>query len=774
MLNIKNILNTTKYRANLLRYISLLGNSAIIILLWGAGSSTLKAQTNPHAPTETQTATVSVQKPKDSFVYSPLTLSAEETKLCLEINKVVFSRHYAHADVDTKVLAGKTLDTYIGNLDYRRMIFLRGDISTFKHAYAKLMPRALTNCNLKPAYAIFNTYRKKALDRYNKILQDLEAQIARFDYSVDEVWISNRKKMKLPYPQNRAEADDLWRRSLKNQVLGLKLIGKKDPEIVSTIRERLIDERRNLRSLYSSDALALYINSYLQLLDTHTGYFPPTRSEDFNISMRLSLEGIGAMLRQDGEYTKVTDVLAGGPASKQSNLKSGDRIIGVAQGLGEYENVIGWRLDKVIEKIRGPRNSTVRLKVLAPEHNAYEEARDISIVRDKVKLEQQAAKKSVVEVEYEGALRRIGVVTLPSFYLDFNAQRRREADYRSSTRDVSKLLGALEKEGDGIDGLIIDLRNNAGGSLVEANTLTGMFIETGPTVQVRHSDGRIRRHGKLRRSRYYNRPLAVLVNRGSASASEIFGAAIQDHGRGVVIGTTSYGKGTVQSLHTLSKGQVKITDAKFYRISGASTQRRGVIPDVLFPPTYDVELLGEDTLEFALEWDQMTSVRHRHFYDIDSITEQLGKLHAERTLNHPEFEYLRQLAVVRDERKRRRNQGVPLSEEKRKARHEEDKQRKAKLEDIRRAKPVTTTATTSSTGTNTSSKTVVVARETTASTDGDNKTIASTRQPTEPQSERKGESEEDPFLVETALILLDSMRLLNLGDLAVAPSAPHE
>lgn len=773
MLNIKNTLNTIRYRANLLQCISLLRNSAIIILLWGAGLSTLKAQPNPHALTGTPTATVSVQKSKDSFVYSPLTLSAEQTKLCLEINKVVFSRHYAHADVDTKVLAGKTLDTYVGNLDYRRMVLLRGDISTFKHAYAKLMPSALIKCNLKPAYAIFNTYRKKALDRYNKTLQGLEEQIARFDYSVDEVWISDRKKMKLPYPKNRAEADDLWRRNLKNQVLGLELIGKKAPEIVSTIRERLIDERRNLRSLYSSDVLALYINSYLQLLDTHTGYFPPTRSEDFNISMRLSLEGIGAMLRQDGEYTKVTDVLAGGPASKQSNLKSGDRIIGVAQGLGEYENVIGWRLDKVIEKIRGPRNSTVRLKVLAPENNTYEEARDISIVRDKVKLEQQAAKKSVVEVEYEGALRRIGVVTLPSFYLDFSAQRRREADYRSSTRDVSKLLGALEKEGDGIDGLIIDLRNNAGGSLVEANTLTGMFIETGPTVQVRHSDGRVRRHGKLRRSRYYNRPLAVLVNRGSASASEIFGAAIQDHGRGVVIGTTSYGKGTVQSLHTLSKGQVKITDAKFYRISGASTQRRGVIPDVLFPPTYDVELLGEDTLEFALEWDQMTSVRHRHFYDIGSITEQLRQLHAERTLNHPEFEYLRQLAVVRDERKHRRNQGVPLSEEKRKARHEEDKQRKTQLDDIRRPKPVTTTATTT-TGTSTSSKTVVIARETTASTDGDNKKIASTHKPTERQSERKGESEEDPFLVETALILLDSMRLLNLGSLAVAPTAPHE
>ena len=702
--------------------------------------------------------------------YIPLKHSAEQVETCLEINKNVFTRHYEKDNLGYASLAEDILDVYIDTLDYRRIIFYDSHVSQFKADYSARMSEILRDCDLKPAFAMFNLYRKLSLERYEKVLDGLDERIQNFDYTLKQQWHTNRKEAELPHPRDQKEADALWHADIKNRVLGMRLRDKTSTETISTIREQISRQQRNMRTIYSEDIFALYMNAYLQLFDTHTSYLPPARSEDFNISMRLSLDGIGAMLQQDEEHTKVVDVLAGGPASQQTDLKAGDRIIGVAQGLGEFENVIGWRLDKVISKIRGPRKSTVRLRIVDGEDVTLEHPKDISIVRDKIKLEKQAAKKDIIEIEYQGHVKRIGVVTLPSFYLDFRAQQLREQDYRSSTRDVSKLLGELEKSQPPIDGLIVDLRNNAGGSLVEANTLTGMFVEQGPSVQVKHSNGRIRRYGKSRRSRYYSKPLAVLMNRTSASASEIFGAAIQDYGRGIVIGTTSYGKGTVQSLHAMSVGQLKITDAKFYRISGASTQRRGVIPDVRYPQVYDTTVVGENVSERALDWDQIGKVRHRNFYDVASIRDELQVRHDARTVDHPEFNYLRRRAQLRAAR-RERDRVLSLQEATRKVNYEQDKLHQKELDAIR-AVAKNTTATKehksdkslSEISTPTASVAKAIVRAAKQQVDQIKKKIQ------KHGADKKGSSStsEDPFLVETALVLMDSVSLLDPKQLAAA------
>jgi carboxyl-terminal processing protease len=723
------------------------------------------------------------EKPADvpDTAYQPLVYSNDDTETCLEVNRAVFARHYANQDMSYESLASDALKSYLEALDYRRMIFLSSDIAAFEQNYASRMNDILRDCNLEPAYNIFNTYRKKSMDRYEKLLTGLEERINNIDYSRNEYWHSNRKESDLPYPANPKEADHLWHADIKNTALAMRLQGKSSTDTVTAIRKQISTQRRNMRKVYSSDVLSAYLNAYLQLFDMHTSYFPPARSEDFNISMRLSLDGIGALLRQEGDYTKVAEVMSGGPADRQGELKAGDRITGVAQGLGDYENIIGWRLDKVVEKIRGPRNSTVRLKVIDAGTTGQEQFREISIVRGKVKLEKQAAKKEIIDVEYRGVVRRVGVVVLPSFYLDFDAQRQRERDYRSSSRDVDRLLSELVKAEPPVDGLIIDLRSNSGGSLAEANNVTGMFIEQGPSVQVRHSNGRLQRWGKPRRGKYYDKPLAVLMNRASASASEIFAAAMQDYGRAVIIGSRSYGKGTVQSLHPLSEGQIKVTDAKFYRISGASTQRRGVIPDVLYPAIYDVTTVGESVSEHALEWDQIHKVRHRDFYDIASIRGELQQLHESRTTDHPEFNYLREREKFRVDR-RQRNKVLSLNETQRKMNHEQDKMQEETLKKIRDSATKDSAQSTTQVITanaNTSTALAALHSTTTLNAGPGLKQLAKKEDKDKTaKKDKKGskasKTKEDPLLVEAALILMDSIQILDPKRLiSTNMSKPH-
>ena len=398
--------------------------------------------------------------------------------------------------------------------------------------------------------------------------------------------------------------------------------------------------------------------------------------------MSLSFEGIGAILQIDDEYAKVTRLVPAGPADKQGELRPSDLIIGVGQGeKGPLEDVVGWRLDEVVDLIRGPRETVVRLEVI-PGKGKTEQRKVIPIIRNEVKLEEQAAQKQVIEFTDEAdKAHRIGVIDIPAFYIDFEAYRQGDKNYRSTTRDVKKLVDELVAEG--VEGIVVDLRDNGGGSLQEANQLTGLFIEYGPTVQIRSAESRVWRDGKRRRSNYYEGPLAVMINRLSASASEIFAGAIQDYGRGIIVGEQSFGKGTVQSLVPLKEGQLKITESKFYRISGDSTQHRGVIPDIDFPSLFDFDQIGESALDNALSWDQIAPAQFNRYHDYERILPRLSDLHRKRAANDPDYLYLEdQVEIAREARSIKT---IPLQEAGRLALRDEQQAKALAIENKRRA-----------------------------------------------------------------------------------------
>lgn len=555
-----------------------------------------------------------------------------------EIVEQLEERHYAKLDYDD-TLSSAHLDNYIDSLDPGRVFFTVDDIAGFER-YRTIMDEALPKGDLSAGFAIFNHFHGLLQKRLEGVVDTLPETVAAMDFALDETYVLDSGDRS--WAEDEKELDDRWRLALKNQVLNLRLADKPEDEIATTLGKRYGNQLNRVRQYNSQDAFQIYANALTELYDPHTNYFSPRRSENFNINMRLSLEGIGAVLSLEDEFTRVARIVPAGPADKQGDLQPSDRIVGVAQGDdGLFEDVIGWRLDEVVNLIRGPKGSTVRLQVLHGKAGADAEPSTITIVRNKVKLEEQSAQKRILELPQEnGSTVKVGVIDIPAFYLDFEAMRRGDEDYKSTTRDVRKLLGELEEED--VQGIVIDLRNNGGGSLQEANELTGLFIEYGPTVQIRHSSRRVWRDGKRLRSRYYEGPMLVLINRLSASASEIFAGAIQDYDRGLVVGDRSYGKGTVQTMVPLSEGQLKITESKFYRISGDSTQHRGVVPDIVFPSLYDPEAIGESALEHALDWDQINPVRHRRYSNIDSMVPQLAELFEARRSENPEFRYLQE------------------------------------------------------------------------------------------------------------------------------------
>jgi len=443
----------------------------------------------------------------------------------------------------------------------------------------------------------------------------------------------------MTWAQDDAELDERWRKRIKNQALSLLLAEKAPEEIPETLERRYQSQLKRLGQYNAQDVFQIYANTLAEQYDPHTNYFSPRRAENFDINMSLSFEGIGAILQIDDEYAKVTRLVPAGPADKQGGLRPSDLIMGVGQGeTGPIEDVIGWRLDEIVDLIRGPRDTTVRLEVI-PDKGKSDQRRVVPIRRNEVKLEEQAAQKQIIEfTDEDGQTHRVGVIDIPAFYIDFEAYRRGDKLYRSTTRDVKKLVDELVS--DGVEGIVIDLRDNGGGSLQEANQLTGLFIEYGPTVQIRSAESRVWRDGKRRRSQYYEGPLAVMINRLSASASEIFAGAIQDYGRGIIVGEQSFGKGTVQSLVPLQEGQLKITESKFYRVSGGSTQHRGVVPDINYPSLFDPEKIGESALDNALAWDQIAPTRFNRYNNYDSIIPTLASLHNARAANDPDYQFL--------------------------------------------------------------------------------------------------------------------------------------
>ena len=606
--------------------------------------------------------------------------SKNQQKTAAELIKQLEKRHYAKLEYDDE-LSSAHLDNYLDKLDPGRMFFSAADIDDFE-IYRTQMHERLPKGELDAGFSIFNRFHERLLARLEQVLKDLPESIGAMDFTIDERYALNDDDT--PWAPSARELDERWRLQLKNQALNLRLTDKAQDDIQKTLAHRYRNQLDRARQYNAQDAFQLYANALAELYDPHTNYFSPQRSENFNIGMRLSLEGIGAVLAREDEYTRVARIVPAGPADKQGQLRPSDRIVAVAQGDdGDFEDVIGWRLDEVVQLIRGPKGSTVRLRVLPAKSGADADPEIIEIVRNKVKLEEQSAQKRIIEVSgADGAVTRLGVIDIPTFYIDFEAMRRGDEHYKSTTRDVRRLLEELE--GEDVAGLIIDLRNNGGGSLQEANELTGLFIEYGPTVQIRHSSRRVWRDGKRLRSRYYEGPLMVMINRLSASASEIFAGAIQDYRRGLIVGDRSYGKGTVQTMVPLTEGQLKITESKFYRVSGDSTQHRGVVPDIPFPSLYDPEQIGESALDHALDWDRIKPIRHQRYgdIDIDALLPRLAALFDERSTDNPEFRYLQdQLAAAADNR---RIEQVSLQEAVRRQQRAEREARALAIENRRR------------------------------------------------------------------------------------------
>ena len=555
--------------------------------------------------------------------YQELQPPHEYDKVSKELVEMLEGIHYNRPHIDDAISA-KAFDYYIDALDPSKSFFLKSDIDTLSQ-YRNSFDDALRKGDTQVAYTIYNLYLKRLEKRLSSLQDHLPEMIKGFDYDIDETLNADPEAQQ--WANTEAELDDYWRKRLKNRALVLKLNGESEEKIISTIERRYKNQLKRVDQTNAVDVYQTFANAITAALDPHTSYFAPRASETFNINMSLSLEGIGAVLQMDDDYTKVVRLVPGGPAATQSDLSPNDRIIAVGQEDKPMIDVVGMRLDDVVDMIRGERDTTVILEI-TPSKGDTQTSKRISIVRKKVKLEDQSAKKEIVEVERDGETYKVGVISLPTFYSDFAAIQAGDKDYKSSTRDTKKLIEELREEK--ISALILDLRNNGGGSLQEANSLTGLFIPSGPTVQIRDQSGRVTPLGDSDTTITYSGPMAVLVNRMSASASEIVAGALQDYGRALILGDQTFGKGTVQVLQEVDKGQLKVTQAKFYRVSGESTQHKGVMPDIAFPSLIDKETIGESALDNPLPWDKIHETRYPVYWKMSAYLPILEPRHEAR------------------------------------------------------------------------------------------------------------------------------------------------
>lgn len=552
-------------------------------------------------------------------------------------------RHYHNRRLDDQ-LSEQLLNSYLRDLDPNHLYFIQADIAEFQ-VYRDKLDDQLQDGELSAGYTIYNRYQQRVEESIGYLLSILEQGIDSLELNSRETVLVDRSKA--DWPKDEEEKKQLWRKRLKDAVLTMRLNGDAEEEIGDRLQRRYAGQLKRLQQSTPEDVFQIYINALTMSYDPHTNYHTPHNSENFTISMSRSLEGIGAVLQAEDEFTKVVRLVPGGPAAKGGVLRPSDRIVGVAQGDQEVVNVIGWRLDEVVNLIRGPKGTSVRLEVIPASSPSEHNTRMISIVRNKVVLEDQAAKSRVMEIPAGDHTARIGVIDIPTFYLDFEAMHRGDADYTSTTRDVARLIMDLKR--DGVDGLVIDLRDNGGGALPEATQLVSLFIDRGPTVQVRDARGRVSAEPDQYPGQLYSGPMAVLVNRHSASASEIFAGAMQDYGRALIIGDETFGKGTVQTLIPLNHGQLKMTQAKFYRVSGGSNQHRGVVPDLALPFVVDKEETGESALPNALPWDQIRAASYSPSADLTPLLEPLRKKMEKRIARDPEFDYIREQISLLDE-----------------------------------------------------------------------------------------------------------------------------
>jgi carboxyl-terminal processing protease len=569
----------------------------------------------------------------------PLQIEPKHVPISTNVAKLIEELHYSLPRLDNS-LSSAILDQYLDTLDGNRMYFTAGDVASFNRLRYELDDRTRTG-DLQPVFDIFNLFRRRAGERIDNAIALLATEP---DYTLNESFEWDRSE--LPWPVSEEEIAEVWRKTVKSDGLRLMLTGKTWPETAEILQERYERSYRRITQLTTDDVFETYMNAVAHNMDPHSSYLSPRQSEEYRIQMSLSYDGIGASLQLEDDYVKVMNIIPGGPAHIDGQLKQEDRITAVGEGGGEPVDVIGWRLDDVVQKIRGPGGTRVRLQILPAGAAPGSPEKTIELIRDKIKLEEQAAKKELLETPFNGGSYRIGVITVPSFYQDFAARSRGDDDYTSTSRDVTRLIEEFKAEG-GIDGLVMDLRANGGGHLSEATELSGLFIERGPIVQLRETRGTIQQLDDPSPSAIYGGPLAVLVDRYSASASEIFAAAIQDYDRGVIVGQQTFGKGSVQNLFPLDRlmrgtnnGQLTLTIGKYYRVTGESTQHRGVIPDIELPSMVDTATVGESTRDTALPWDRIQPTRFRADTALAAKLEDLRAHQQTRASSDPEFSYL--------------------------------------------------------------------------------------------------------------------------------------
>ncbi len=575
---------------------------------------------------------------------APLKEHSRTTKL---ITHFLDKYHYKDFTLNNN-LSNKILNAYIDALDPNRSYFYQKDIDSFQIFRFKF-DEALSDSELSAPFIMFRLYQARVDER---ILYALDLLNKKFDFTIEEELIIDRSD--LNWAKNRKELDEIWRKRIKNDLLSLRLANKDSSETKETLEKRYKGIAKRSQQVDAEDVYQLFINAFASTLEPHTNYLSPRTFENFEIRMSLSLEGIGALLRTDGDYTLVERIIPGGPADLSDLLHASDRIIGIAQqNEKEYKDVVGWRLEEVVELIRGAKGTKVKLQILPGDEGQTAKIKEIQITRDKIKLEEQAAKSEIINIQNEKYKFKIGVIDIPTFYVDFAAYQRGDKNYRSTTRDVDELISKLISKN--IDGLILDLRGNGGGSLTEATQLTGLFIDDGPIVQVRNSGGHIEVHRDLNSNISYTGPLVVLVDRFSASASEIVASAIQDYQRGIVVGETTFGKGTVQQLVDLNNfdsknearlGQLKATIAQYFRVNGGSTQHRGVVPDIDFHTIFSGEEYGERALKNALPWSSVSPVSHHYGMINHKVIKNTDDLHKLRVKNDNKFNSLMKLLAL--------------------------------------------------------------------------------------------------------------------------------
>ncbi|WP_332761834.1 carboxy terminal-processing peptidase [Pseudomonas koreensis] len=601
----------------------------------------------------------------------------DEVIASLNVVELLKRHHYSKPPLDD-ARSVIIYDSYLKLLDPSRSYFMSSDIAEFDK-WKTQFDDFLKSGDLNAGFTIYKRYLDRVKARLDFALAELNKGVDKMDFTTKETLLIDRKDA--PWLKSTAELDDLWRKRVKDEVLRMKIAGKEPKQIQETLTKRYKNQLARLDQTRPEDIFQAYINTFAMSYDPHTNYLSPDNAENFDINMSLSLEGIGAVLQSDNDQVKVVRLVPAGPADKTKQVAPADKIIGVAQGNKEMVDVVGWRLDEVVKLIRGPKGTVVRLEVI-PASNAPNDqtTKIVPITREAVKLEDQAVKKSVLNLKQDGKDYKLGVIEIPAFYLDFKAFRAGDPDYKSTTRDVKKLLTELQK--DKVDGVVIDLRNNGGGSLQEATELTSLFIDKGPTVLVRNADGRVDVLEDENPGAFYKGPMALLVNRLSASASEIFAGAMQDYHRALIIGGQTFGKGTVQTIQPLNHGELKLTLAKFYRVSGQSTQHQGVLPDIDYPSLIDTKEIGESALPEAMPWDTIRAAIKPAADPFKPYLAQLKSEHDTRTAKDAEFVFIRdKLALAQ---KLMEEKTVSLNEAERRAQHADIDAKQLTMENLRR------------------------------------------------------------------------------------------